>query len=222
MKQAEISKIIRKLEKIEKTNGIEVEDILKLLKKGDQTLIQPLKELSSRLGWNPINEKSFIPLAIWTDIVCIYFEFGLDGLQRLLLKKDLISALALGVLEELKTVEALDVILSIESKLDLKTKDEKEIEFIKKYTYSLSMISFNLERLSINDKSYIKLIDTLKSIIEFSEKVNKEVIRASSILCMGRLGRLSEIDYLKNQRLFDYPYKGLTKRMINNIQNAYR
>lgn len=222
MEQVEISKIIKRLERIEKTNGVEVEDILKFLKNGDQTLVQPLKELSSRLEWKPINKQSYVPLATWTDIVCIYLEFGLSGLKELLLKKDKISEFVLCILEELTTVEALMTILSVAEKLDLTTNESKEIEFIKKYSYSLNMISFNIDRKNINDSLYVKLIDNLKNIIEFSNTIKNEVIRANCIACMGKLGQLNEIDYLNKQRKFESPYTGLIKKMTKNIQNAYR
>lgn len=222
MEPKEISKIIKKLERIENSEeGTNVEDILKLLKVGDKSLIQPLKELSNKFEWKPINNESFVPLATWVDIVCVYFDCGLSGLQEILNKKDKLFGLALGVLEEIQTIESLEVLANIACKLNFDANNNKEIEFIRHYSYSLNSILLGIQSKTIDDELYEKLNETLKNIAAYSEKIKNDTIKANAIACMGRLGRIEDIDFLKKLIPLEFPYKGLEKKMINNIKKNY-
>lgn len=222
MDQKKIAKIISRLEKIESDQGVDVEHLLNLLKNGDRTLVKPLKDLSLKFGWESSNDKLHVPLATWTDVICFYFESGLSGLRELINKKDKTAEFALGVLEEIKTVESLSVLLNINDQFDLKNLSDLDIKFLQSYTNALSMISIKLDRKLINDKLYCTLIKTLKKIIQFSILSNNEIIRVNVVACMGRLGRLEEIEYLMNQKDFPEPYKDLKKAMIKCIRNAHR
>lgn len=217
MEQSEIVKIIKKLDKLENSKGVDVEDILKLLKKGDKSLVPPLKELSLKFKWKGINDDLFVPLSTWVDTICIYFEYGFSGLQVLLSKKDRTSEFALATLEEIKTIQSLEVILSVAHKLNYV---KEEIEFIEKYVYTLNQISFKVEKQNIDESIYSLLMNTLKKIIAFSETIDNESVRASSVLCIGRLGRLQEVDFLKSLKSFQYPYIGIESKVIKNIKRV--
>jgi len=90
---------------MDKNNTLQVEHLLKLAHNGDMTFIEPLQVLKKTHSWHSIsdnlmldNGNRIIPFGSWADILCIYFERGVDGLIECGLYKSELSVFAIALL----------------------------------------------------------------------------------------------------------------------------
>ncbi len=215
-----MNKHFKKLKKLEDSEeGVNVEDILKLLPLGDTTWIKPLKEFAIEAQWQPINKEHIVPLLTWVEMVCVYFEAGLEGLCKIIEKKDKYASFALGVIEEFQTLQALEHMVSLGNQINFS--ETTHITFLKRYTYSLNQISNGVSRDLITITLHDNLNELLKNIIDYAQVHQEDSMRASAIVCLGNCGTLEDIDFLKTLSPLDFPYKGIEKKMIRRIQKSY-
>ncbi len=215
-----MNKHLKKLKKIEDSDeGVNVEDILKLLPIGDATWIEPLKAFATQAQWYSINKENFVPLLAWVEMVCIYFEAGFDGLCRVIEKKDDKALLALGTIEEFQTVEALEHLVLLGKNDDFLR--DSSTSFLKKYAYTLNQISHGVPHHLIAVSLHDDLSKLLKALIEHAKMHQEDAMMASAIVCLGNCGTLEDIDFLKKLPPLDFPYKGIEKKMIRKIQKNH-
>lgn len=138
---------------------MEVEDLLKLLKKPCISLAEPLRKMAKMYDWRPINQECIVPLATWAEVVALYFEKGIQGITALAKKKYEMSALALSTLDYLPSVEAFEAFLAISECFEADLMNENP-EFIAKYAHNLCIFSHSLKKTSISEE----LIQKIKKI----------------------------------------------------------
>lgn len=97
-----------------RTGTLEVEHLLKEAAHPSYALANTLDELSAKLQWSFSgvldNGDLVVPLATWAKVVSTYYREGFFGLIRISDEQDL-AGFIIGLLEELKTKEALDTLL---------------------------------------------------------------------------------------------------------------
>jgi hypothetical protein len=162
----ELGKIVKRFESKYKRGYLEVEDILKLAKIGDKTLIKPLKELALKLNWRPLNADLIVPFSAWVDIVCLYLEEGVAGLYEVLSKKNEFAQLALGVIDELKRQEGVEAMINLFERLELD--GDRDYDFMKKLVRTLCFARF-IPDLSLASELKSKATLRLKDIILYAQ-----------------------------------------------------
>lgn len=98
------------------TGSLEVDHLLREARLGTPGLGQLLLQLSEQLGWPhaelaPDGTRE-VPLAAWARVVAAYSNAGFPGMRDLALDSTL-APFVIGVVEELKTVEALAFLLEV-------------------------------------------------------------------------------------------------------------
>ncbi|MDR3323552.1 MAG: hypothetical protein LBS89_05030 [Zoogloeaceae bacterium] len=162
-----IEKIIKRLENLDRKNGVEVEDILRLTKTGDASLIAPLKALAVKQGWKPLPAFPKVPLAGWVDAVCCYFADGIPGLCAVLANKDAFFSLALSVMATLARQESVEALVDCLDNLDLS--EEKDAPFLREFISTLAQAKF-IKDLHLSPATSAKAIAHLKEVIAYAEK----------------------------------------------------
>lgn len=194
--QEEANKILQKLHRLEKNDELEVEDLLKLLKKPCVSLAEPLREMAKMYDWAGINQERLVPFATWAEVIALYFEKGIAEIIALVKKKDKLSELALSILYYLPSVEAFEAFLAISEYFEPNLMNENR-EFIKKYAYNLCIASHSLKKTPISEELSQKIKEILKKIINYAEKMNDEPIKMSALVPFRYIGDLSDIDFVQ-------------------------
>jgi len=141
-----VEKHIKKLQRLDKKDELEVEHLLKVLKTPSKEYIAPLREMAEQWKNNPPPQEGvlFVPYAEWVEAICIYLEEGTQGLVKAIDKPKEFFHIAFGVLEEIPVSEAFTAFLEIAKTFSTGITDEQE-DFVKKYAYSLCCISHQLK-----------------------------------------------------------------------------
>ena len=211
--------IIKKLEKLEMSNSLEVEHILALVHKADKLIIPQLKELSEKNNWSEINDELIIPFATWVEIICEYLSEGIHKIISLAMEKNNYSHFAIAVLEELKTIESVNGLSRVLSSCNLSV--EKDYKIAIKILSSINLkLSFNNSiHLPLHEKEQLRKLIELKLMqIEASEF--KTVSDVVICLCALRgVGNEETIAMIKKRTpMEDTIYKGLEKKIIKFIK----
>ena len=97
-----------------KAGTLEVEHLLKEAAYPDLDLADALDAMSAELQWHAVDEmdsgRLMVPLATWAQVVATYCREGYGGLHRLATEPKL-AGFVIGLLEEIRTNEALDTLL---------------------------------------------------------------------------------------------------------------
>lgn len=217
----EVKKILQKLHRLEKKDEMEVEDLLKLLKKPCVSLAEPLREMAKMYDWLPINQERFVPFATWAEVIALYFEKGIAGIIALAKKKDEISSFALSTLYYLPSVEAFEAFLAISECFEPDLMNENQ-EFIKEYAHSLCDASHSLKKTPISEELSQKIKEILKKIINYAEKMNDEPIKMSALVPFRYIGDLSDIDFVQKITFTEDYYQGYEKQFIREIKKRLK
>lgn len=217
----EIKKIFQKLHRLEKNDELEVEDLLKLLKKPCVSLADPLREMAKMYDWLPINQERIVPFATWAEVVAIYFEKGIAEIIALAKKKDEISPFALSTLDYLPSVEAFEAFLAISECFEADLMNENR-EFIKKYAYNLCIASHSLKKMPISEELSDKIKEILKKIIVYTENIGDEPIKMLALVPFRYIGDLSDIDFVQKITFTEDCYQGYEKQFVREIKKRVK
>lgn len=195
------NQLLKKLEKLDRENLLEVEDILSLINKADQSIILQLKDLSLKRNWQEVNDNGIIPFATWANIVCDYLSGGIEKITIIGLEKNKYSNFALAVLEEIKDVESVKGLSKILAACDLKIENDYRIA-IKSLASINQLISFNKNiDLSSDNKEYIRRLIESKLVEIDTSKFKTETDIAICLCSLREIGNEETINKIKNRSL---------------------
>ena len=178
---------------------VNVEDILPLVKIGDTSICYDLLTLKDAFHWSEIgNTENQVPLGSWADIICVYFRLGYKGLKDTSIENIQFLGITLGVLEELKTLEAFN---SVADLLEYYTRKDVNTQAAYQCIMTINqMVSFD-EEIDVNTQREA----TKKSIMEFIELVASSNVDEDEKYIIGaycalrRVGDSDTIDMLKKR-----------------------
>lgn len=215
--------LIKKLEKRDREDSLEVEDILRLIHTADSSLILPLKDLSKRRDWQEMNDQLVVPFASWTNIVCDYLAGGVEKMIEIGVKKNSYSYFALSVLETLKTVEGTKGLSRILAACDLSLETDYHLAIQSLSSLNL-LLSFNKNiALSNDDKNSIRLLieSKLDDIDQSGFKTDADV--AICLYSLREVGNEETIHKVKSRTpLQAASYRGIEKQVIKRIKSRYQ
>lgn len=215
-----MSNIIQELKAKELRGELEVEDLLCLVHTSIDT--SELQQLKEEFGWIVQTGENEIPFAEWLDVVCTYLNEGYLGLLKLVESDEQKwITFVLAVLEELKTIEALEVVLNFLNK------------YIDVPNIILANLCFGSINLMISFDEVIKLSDSVKSILNgFIEKyldlydqlpVKEELLLVNVYCAWRRSGNEYSIKLIKGRKKIELPdYVGLENVIIKAIKKWYK
>ena len=217
-----VEKHIKKLQRLDKKDELEVEHLLKVLKTPSKEYIAPLREMAEQWKNDPPPQEGvlFVPYAEWVEAICIYLEEGTRGLIKVLNEQKELFNIAFGVLEEIPISEAFTAFLEIAKTFSTGITDEQE-DFIKKYAYSLCCISHQLKSEKASKDLHEAFVPILKQIISFAQSKKNETIMCNATVCFQAFGDKSDIEYLKSLTFTEDYYKNTGKTIIKRIEKKY-
>ena len=217
-----VEKHIKKLQRLDKKDELEVEHLLKVLKTPSKEYIAPLREMAEQWKNDPPPQEGvlFVPYAEWVEAICIYLEEGTQGLVKAIDKPKEFFHIVFGVLEEIPVSEAFTAFLEIAKTFSTGITDEQE-DFIKKYAYSLCCISHQLKGEKASKDLHEAFVPILKQIISFAQSKKNETIMCSATVCFQAFGDKSDIEYLKSLTFTEDYYKNTGKTIIKRIEKKY-
>lgn len=110
LRAAEVGARLTRLSARARRRDVEVEHLLAFAQLGDARAAAPLRELAAEHGW-PLKGRGVVPLGAWVDAVAIFLEAGAAGVARRVREKKLGVEVALGLLEEVPSEEAVKATL---------------------------------------------------------------------------------------------------------------
>lgn len=105
-------KQIATLARLATRGTLEVEHLLGAARQPSLSLADALEELALAMGWPLAPCFPEVPLRAWVEVVCVYCRKGYPGLLEAAYKPDVLP-FVLGLLEELRTSEALSAVIRL-------------------------------------------------------------------------------------------------------------
>ena len=204
-----------------KSKQIEVEDILKLVKKiQPRSINDDLNELKLQISTNYDEEVSIL-FNKWIDIVSIFFEKSYNGLIEIALQNKNFAPFAISVLEETKTSEGLKSLIEIIRNSKLKDNDG--------YKSILDSIAAINMMISFDDDIFIAPEDSesAKSLIHDFLKFNKEnTFNEGDVVvaycALRKIGDLETIKLIKNMpALMESQNMGIDSTVMKQIEKKW-
>ncbi len=215
-----MNKLIKKL--YNENAEINVEDLLVLLKIEDSIVVSHLRFLAEKYDWKKVDETdNEVPFGSWVDVICLFFECGYESLYDLATSNSRMVGIVLGVLEELKNQEALNIVNSI-VRFYLTT--DKNLDVIKRGVSSINlMLSFD-DKIVITPKTNIEVKEIIYNFIEIIDQNVKETESQENYISIAycalrRVGDQETIEIIKKRpKLEASYYKGLESIVIKAIK----
>ena len=201
-----------------KSKQIEVEDILKLVKKiQPRSINDDLNELKLQISTDYDEEVSIL-FNKWIDIVSIFFEKSYNGLIEIALQNKNFAPFAISVLEETKTSEGLKSLIEIIRNSKLKDNDG--------YKSILDSIAAINMMISFDDDIFIDPEDSesTKNLIHDFLKFNKEnIFNEGDVVvaycALRKIGDSETIKLIKNMpTLMESQNMGIDSTVMKQIE----
>lgn len=116
---ASVDRQLESLKKKAQRNNVEVEDLLHIAVSGEAKAAPVLRALKNEYAWPEKNRSGrnlVVPLGGWVTLVCLYLEFGFDGVINHILAENCSSderQMAIGVLEEIQTIDSAKALIRL-------------------------------------------------------------------------------------------------------------
>jgi len=190
---------IASLRKRAKAGTLEVEHLLREAAYPDPALADALDAMSAELQWHAVDdlesERLMVPLATWAEVVATYCRDGCDGLHRLATEPKL-AGFVIGLLEEIRTNEALDtLLLAFRAHLNEPWQDGAT-SFRIAAAVNL-MLSFK-SAINVGMSQAKKLQSFLRALYRYAES---DTQRATALLALRGIGDDSSAEFAACQRL---------------------
>lgn len=198
-------------------NSLEVEQLLKIAKTADVSVVPLLADLAARHDWSYTGwegEARVVPFAKWVEAISVYLTDGCDGLVSYAQRPPSESwSFALAVLESLRTPVAL---LAIAELADLvRDQIDERAEDAQKVVYAVNNTIAAKDAPPIPEAVRVRLRDFLHAVLSSSLA---EVWIASAIVALGRAGDVSSLPIIRNVRPLGEVWNAAPKRALREIK----
>ena len=198
---------------------LEVEHLLKEARHPDPALADALDALSAALHWyssGVLEDGSrVVPLAAWARVVSMYAREGHPGLLALATEPGL-ADFVIGLLEELKTKEALDtLLLAFHAQLDA---PERDVACAARIATALNLMLSFKRAIPVEPAQAARLRTFLHALYACAEN---DAQRASALLALRGVGDEHSAGFAMAQRLQE-PWQDVPTIVARHIRKARR